>query len=275
VIDSNGNVVLENSPYEAKPWRLSDLGHSMSRSISNTPFEDLGPNYMLTDHARLSPLVMEGYDKLAKRIMGDGAARVLDWGCGFAHLTRRLIDSGIQAEAYDYIPGLGGAMSKASTRYPDLIVRLSGDPVFLPYATGAFDAVASMGTLEHVCDPVSSVSEIRRVLVPGGKLYIFRLPNRYSYVEFAARRTGRYYHGKLEHDRTYTLATVTALLETNGFTVQWSSHSDMLPLTSLGSRLGPKGLRFAKTVNSALSRVPLLSVLSTNLEVVAVRSGPE
>jgi SAM-dependent methyltransferase len=227
---------------------------------------------MLTDHGGLSPLILDGYDKLAERIAHDGAKKVLDWGCGFAHLTRRLLDRGLEAEAYDYVPGLEVPISRASSRYPDILASLSPHPVALPYADGAFDAVASVGTLEHVCDPISSISEIHRVLRSGGTFYICRLPNRYSYIEFLARHLGRYYHGKLENDRTYTLPIIKALLNASGFEVRESGHVDMLPLTYLGSRCGPRCLQLARTINIALSRIPLLNLLSTNLELTVVRS---
>ena len=57
--------------------------------------------------------------------------------------------------------------------------------------------------LEHVEDPDASLEEIRRVLVAGGTFYVYKLPNRTSYLEAIARRAGLYYHGELEHDRVY------------------------------------------------------------------------
>ena len=63
-----------------------------------------------------------------------------------------------------------------------------------------------MGVLEHVMDPGASLDELRRVLVPGGLVYCYKLPNRFSYLEFVARHTGRYFHGEAEFDRLYDLA---------------------------------------------------------------------
>ena len=71
------------------------------------------------------------------------------------------------------------------------------DPWRLPFDDGAFDAVLSCGVLEHVEDPDASLEEIRRVLVPGGTFYVYKLPNRTSYLEAIARRAGLYYHGAL------------------------------------------------------------------------------
>ena len=41
----------------------------------------------------------------------------------------------------------------------------------LPFADGSFDAVVCQAVLEHVLDPPRVVSEIRRVLAPGGLVY--------------------------------------------------------------------------------------------------------
>jgi len=41
----------------------------------------------------------------------------------------------------------------------------------LPFAEASFDAVIAQAVLEHVIDPVRVVSEIHRVLVPGGLIY--------------------------------------------------------------------------------------------------------
>ncbi|MGE0336902.1 MAG: methyltransferase domain-containing protein [Gammaproteobacteria bacterium] len=50
-------------------------------------------------------------------------------------------------------------------------VDLVGDAAAIPFADDTFDAVYSLAVLEHVSDPVRVVSEMRRVLKPGGWLY--------------------------------------------------------------------------------------------------------
>lgn len=57
----------------------------------------------------------------------------------------------------------------------------------LPYADSSFDAVCVIEVLEHTADPYQVLSEIRRVLKPGGVL-VFSVPNvghmlsRFSYL---------------------------------------------------------------------------------------------
>jgi SAM-dependent methyltransferase len=55
----------------------------------------------------------------------------------------------------------------------------TGDVRELPYRDGSFDAVYSMGTIEHFDETERAVSEIGRVLKPGGRA-IVGVPNRHD-----------------------------------------------------------------------------------------------
>ena len=46
------------------------------------------------------------------------------------------------------------------------------DAASLPFATGLFDALWSVTVLEHVPDPEAALTEMRRVLKPGGLLFL-------------------------------------------------------------------------------------------------------
>ncbi len=76
---------------------------------------------------------------------------VLDVGAG----GRRVIDSVITVDAVD-CPG----------------VDVVGDIHSLPFEDGYADCVICTGTLEHVADPFKAVSELYRVLKPGGIVHI-------------------------------------------------------------------------------------------------------
>jgi len=49
----------------------------------------------------------------------------------------------------------------------------------LPFADGSFDAIYSMGTVEHFAETDEAIAEIRRVLRPGGRA-IIGVPNRHD-----------------------------------------------------------------------------------------------
>ncbi len=45
-----------------------------------------------------------------------------------------------------------------------------GSEGFLPFGEGSFDAVTANFVLNHVGDPAATLTEMRRVLRPGGRL---------------------------------------------------------------------------------------------------------
>jgi ubiquinone/menaquinone biosynthesis C-methylase UbiE len=208
------------------------------------------------------------YEAIADRLAADRPERILDWGCGWGQVSRMLLDRDLEVESFEYRPGVDEDGPRALERFPEIEAYVSSDPVALPYDDGSFDAVLSCGVLEHVGRPDDSVEEIRRVLSPGGRFYVFKLPNRRSYLEAIARRLGIYYHGALPDDRVYDLGSARALMNRHGFRVTEQRLANMLPL----SLPGPLPNRFADeiwAVNRALARVPGLNQFATNVELVA------
>ena len=99
-------------------------------------------------------------------------ARVLDVGCGDAGVLIAFAERGARCA--------GVEASERSLERGRLRVRehgvevelLGGIAEALPRADGSSDLVILDNVLEHVEDPVETLSEIRRVLVPGGLLYL-------------------------------------------------------------------------------------------------------
>jgi ubiquinone/menaquinone biosynthesis C-methylase UbiE len=204
------------------------------------------------------------YEELARDVARRKPGRLLDWGCGWGQVTMLLRERGVDVTAFEVRDGLSAPTTEPLERYPEIVVHLSGEPVALPFDDGSFDTVLSCGVLEHVPDPSGSLSEIRRVLRPGGMFYVTNLPNRYSYTERIARLLGLYYHGRLPNDRVYTKGSVRGLLGRHGFEIQELRLVHMLPLT-LG---GPARPIWA--TSRALERIPGLNLVATSLELVAV-----
>ena len=207
------------------------------------------------------------YDAIADRVAADRPAHVLDWGAGHGQVTARLLARGITVTAYDFDPDVPAG--RRPLNHADLDVDHSPEPVALPYADGAFDAVLSCGVLEHVGDPDGSLDELHRVLAPGGRLYVYKLPNRHSYLEWLARRLGLYYHGKLPLDRVYTERSARDILERHGFVVRELRAANLLPLTAVGRRRRATDLVWA--ANRALGCAPGAARIATNVEAVADR----
>jgi SAM-dependent methyltransferase len=221
-------------------------------------------------HLRSGPQMRE-YEAAVARIAADRPGRLLDWGAGQGHLSHLLAARGVDVTALEWHPDIPEGEVRRAARFPDVEIRHTREPVRLPYPDGAFDAALSMGVLEHVQDPGGSLDELHRVLGPGGRLYVYKLPNRFSYLEAVARRAGFYYHGQLEHDALYTPRTARALVEAHGFRVCELRRANMLPLAFTGAwAQGPAGAALWRA-NRGLARVPGLNVAATNVELVARR----
>jgi SAM-dependent methyltransferase len=86
-------------------------------------------------------------------------ANVLDVGSG----------SGYLQDAVDAYTGLDISTSAARYYHKRFI---AGTATAMPFANGEFDAVWSIWVLEHIPNPEAALSEIRRVVKPGGVLFL-------------------------------------------------------------------------------------------------------
>jgi SAM-dependent methyltransferase len=93
------------------------------------------------------------------------ADRVLDLGCGDGRLSAELDAAELTAADVSLT-----ALERARRQLPGArIVELEPDAP-LPFDDGAFDLVLCAETIEHVRDVQLLLSEVRRVLRPGGVL---------------------------------------------------------------------------------------------------------
>lgn len=203
-------------------------------------------------------------------------ATVLDWGAGNGHFSFFLMRSGYHATGYSLFP----------QDFPDwfddpnyrLVVGDPSDPVGLPFANESFDAVTSVGVLEHVRetggDEAASLREIRRILRPGGVFIAYHFPNRYSWIDIVARVLP----GEFHHTYRYTRDDVTLLVEAADLELVETRAYGLLPrnpLYRLPTTIASSE-RFARAydaVDAGLGAV--LPVLCTNHYFVARRSSSE
>lgn len=115
--------------------------------------------------------------------------RILDVGCGLGHLL-----SGVPEEWEKHGVEVSQTAAKHAAQYGS--IRAS-DLRRASYPSDHFDVVVSYHVMEHMLDPVAELSEMTRVLRPGGHL-VLGVPN---FDSACARRFGPRY--RMLHDPTH------------------------------------------------------------------------
>jgi 2-polyprenyl-6-hydroxyphenyl methylase/3-demethylubiquinone-9 3-methyltransferase len=139
--------------------------------------------------------------------------RVLDVGCGEGRFAAELAGIGASVVAVDLAEE---PLRRARELDPQLDLRLvaAGGDWELPGA--AFDVVWAGEVIEHVADTAAWLSEVRRVLRPGGRLLLSTPAHgRLSMLRLALspRALAEHFDPRGEHLRFYTRGTLTELLE--------------------------------------------------------------
>lgn len=141
---------------------------------------------------------------LADRVLPGGL--VLDVACGTGFGTARLARPDRDVVGVDVAPN---AIEFAKEHYAGGRVRfVHADATDLPISSGSVDGVASFETIEHLTEPASFVSELARVLRPGG-LLVLSTPDRAVYSRDRTDGTS----GNPFHPSEMTEAELLAALE--------------------------------------------------------------
>jgi SAM-dependent methyltransferase len=104
--------------------------------------------------------------RLIRARLGPGRHRLLDVGCGKGHFVRACGDHGFDASGIDLSSTAVAAARDAGL--PAVCGRLEDHAESL----GTFDVVTFWATIEHVPDPVTTLAAIRRVVKPGGYVFL-------------------------------------------------------------------------------------------------------
>lgn len=96
----------------------------------------------------------------------------------------------------------------------------------IPFNNNYFDGIVASAVIEHIPDNKIDflISEIFRVLKPGGYLLVSRLPRKYSYTEAICRFLRLGHHKKL-----YSKIEVENLLKNNNFVIKKYWLTDLFP----------------------------------------------
>jgi SAM-dependent methyltransferase len=198
-----------------------------------------------------------------------GNLTVLDWGCGKGHVSKLIRDLGPKhLDSCDILSDRGdsafGQEIPIIKRF-DIQVKPLQHEYVLPYESASFDAVLSVGVLEHVSNERASLAEIFRVLKPQGLFFCFFLPTRLSWTQQVSRWRGVDYH-----DRLYTEDHVREMLSAVGLDLLDVWYRQLLPKNSPRY---PK-FRLFERMDQLVTEYTPLRYFATNIEFVSVKPTP-
>jgi ubiquinone/menaquinone biosynthesis C-methylase UbiE len=132
----------------------------------------------------------------------------LDEGCGDGRFTGLLAEVGAEPIGVDVAEA---ALRRARTAHPR--IRFVRTPMEgpLPFDDGAFDVVWASEVIEHVADTARWLSEVRRVIRPGGRL-LLTTPN-HSRLAILIGGLERYADPLSDHLHLYTQRSLRQLLD--------------------------------------------------------------
>ncbi len=143
--------------------------------------------------------------------------RVLDLGCGEGWFAVALASAGASVLAADVAEE---PLRRARERHPGLELQLLGAEADWALADAAFDAVWAGEVIEHVADTAGWLSEVRRVLRPGGRLLVTTpsFGRRELLAAAVSRRAfAACFDPRSDHLRHYSAATLCGLISDFGF----------------------------------------------------------
>jgi len=171
----------------------------------------------------------------------DKNAKVLEAGCGFGQWVFWMAEQGYQAMGIDLSPkAIRTAKDYAKKNKIKNCEFIEGDVRKMPIKDNYFDIIYSFGLIEHFHNTEIILNEFKRVLKPGGKIFL-SVPNKYSshtLSRIILKITGKW---NLGHECSYTKKSLNKLFE----------ESD---LKILRSGIMPGGELFGRGIN----KIPLI-----------------
>lgn len=130
---------------------------------------------------------------------------VLDVGCGTGNYTRHLARAAGDGATVGLDASRTMIASAGRRGGGENLTYVRGDACALPFSDGEFDRVCSVGVIHMLGEPMKAVTEMVRVLAPGGRLVIVA-----SYEEDAIR-------GMKGRVTTFGRDELTGVLQEKGF----------------------------------------------------------
>ena len=161
---------------------MRDISEALIKTHADLRFRS-EYDYALFEYYR-SAKVIAFLDRAGVTVHG----RVLDAGCGGGGMPLSLAEHADHVIGIDPINRFGDAgVRLAEERGLSHLQFLQADGMRLPFAAGVFDLVLSHAVIEHVADAPLYLRELRRVMAPGGRMFLSTAP----YLSFAGAHLPR------------------------------------------------------------------------------------
>jgi len=145
--------------------------------------------------------------------------RVLDIGCGLDSVLD--FTPGVQRYTLDSLMAQLRPLGLNSE-----LLHAAGLLEQIPYADASFDRVFLLNVLDHVWDPVSGLTEIARIIKPGGMLFLS--VDVYEGRRYWVKRLRKFYDrrrgARTKHPWVFAVPDVQRILSDSGFVVQAPTH---------------------------------------------------
>ena len=184
--------------------------------------------------------------------------RILEIGCGIGTVVNELSGKGHDIAGIEIS---GEAIEYGRKKYGDIRLEVQAAET-LPYKDESFEIVLSFDLFEHIAAIDKHVSEVRRVLRPGG-YYLFQTPNKCSNIIYETLRT-KSLQWRRYHPSLHSPGQLKRRMARHGFETRFVKMNPINEFTENKLRkLGPLG-HILRCVD--FRRMPL--VLQTNLYVI-------
>ncbi len=131
-------------------------------------FDEVAPTYDITNDFLSLGQSRLWRSRVAKAVAAKSGQTILDLAAGTGSSSAAFAGPGIKVIATDFSEGM---LAEGRKRHPELDFRFA-DATNLPFESGSVDAVTISFGLRNVVDVPKALTEMYRVLKPGGRVVI-------------------------------------------------------------------------------------------------------
>ena len=206
------------------------------------------------------------YCSFVKKLFNRKDTKILDWGGQYGHVTKILstffqnVDLYLPISVNDYEKekDLKTFINEFHNLFEIKQVKNGFKHEIINLPDKSYDVVISSGVLEHVREEGNNtesdaLKEIHRVLKKDGKLVIWNLPHKLSFVENINRILGR-----SVHDFKYTKNQIIKLAFDSNFTVEFIDQHEFFHMSIRRFLSFIVGVKFAWLIDYQISKLPFI-----------------